>query len=226
MFVLCIEVLICWVWTTLVAQIVKSLPAVLEAQVWSLGWEDSLEKEMETHSSILVWKIPWTEEPGRLQFMGSQRVRHDWVTSLHFINVGCIDTYNCYVFLLDWSLDHYVVSFLISCNFPNFKVYFVLTWGLLLQLSFVSHFHGIYFSILSLSVYMCLQVWSGFLVDSTYMGLCIHSASLCLLAGAFNPFTFKVIIDIYIPIAIFLIVWGWFCRCFYFSYISWLYKSI
>ena len=46
-------------------------------QVQSLGWEDSLEKEMAIHSSILAWKIPWTEEPGRLQSMGSQRVRHD-----------------------------------------------------------------------------------------------------------------------------------------------------
>ena len=53
---------------------------------------------------------------------------------------------------------------------------------------------------------------------------CIHSNSLCLLVGAFNPFTFKVIIDIYAPIAIFLIVWGWFCRSFFFSCISWLYK--
>ena len=51
-------------------------------RVQSLGREDLLEKEMATHSSILAWKIPWTEEPGRLQFMGSQRVRHDWVTSL------------------------------------------------------------------------------------------------------------------------------------------------
>ena len=53
---------------------------------------------------------------------------------------------------------------------------------------------------------------------------CIHSASLCLLVGTFNPFTFDVIIDIYVPIAIFLTVWGWFCRYFFFSCISWLYK--
>ena len=53
-----------------------------EAWVRSLGQEDSLEKEMATHSSILVWKIPWTEEPGGLQSMGSQRVGHDWATSL------------------------------------------------------------------------------------------------------------------------------------------------
>ena len=47
-----------------------------------LGWEDPLEKEMAVHSSIVAWKIPWTEEPGRLQSMGSQRVGHDWATSL------------------------------------------------------------------------------------------------------------------------------------------------
>ena len=56
---------------------VKNLPAMQETQVRSLGWEDALEKGMATHSSILAWKIPWTEEPGRLQFMESQRVRHD-----------------------------------------------------------------------------------------------------------------------------------------------------
>ena len=61
---------------------VKCLPTVQETWVRSLGWEDPLEKEMATHFSILAWRIPWTEEPGRLQFMGSQRAGHDWVTSL------------------------------------------------------------------------------------------------------------------------------------------------
>ena len=59
------------------AQTVKRLPTMWETRVQSLGWEDLLEKEIATHSSILAWKIPWTEEPGRLQSMGSQRVRHD-----------------------------------------------------------------------------------------------------------------------------------------------------
>ena len=58
-------------------QTVKNLPAMWETQVPSLGWEDFLEKEMTTHSSILVWRIPWTEELGGLQTTGSQRVRHD-----------------------------------------------------------------------------------------------------------------------------------------------------
>ena len=68
--------------TSLVAQTVKRLPAVRETQVRSLGWKDPLEKEIATHSSTLAWKIPWTEEPGRLQSMGLQRVGHEWVTSL------------------------------------------------------------------------------------------------------------------------------------------------
>ena len=66
-----------WLYASLVAQTVKRLSAVLETWVRSLGQEDPLEKEMATHSSILAWKIPRTEEPGRLQSMGSQRVEHD-----------------------------------------------------------------------------------------------------------------------------------------------------
>ena len=61
----------------LVAQAVKRLPAMQETWVQSVGWEDPLEKEMVAHSSILAWKIPWTEEPGRVQSMGSQRIGHD-----------------------------------------------------------------------------------------------------------------------------------------------------
>ena len=61
---------------------VKRVPAMWETRVRFLGREDPLEKEMAMHSSILAWKIPWTEEPDRLQSMGSQSVRHDWVTSL------------------------------------------------------------------------------------------------------------------------------------------------
>ena len=63
--------------TSLVAQRVKHLPTMRETQVQSLGWEDLLEKEMATHSSILAWKIPWMEDSGKLQSMGSQRVGHD-----------------------------------------------------------------------------------------------------------------------------------------------------
>ena len=62
-----------FLWTSLVAQMVKCLSTMQETWVWSLGWEDPLEKEMSIHSTTIAWKIPWTEEPGRLQAMGSQR---------------------------------------------------------------------------------------------------------------------------------------------------------
>ena len=64
-------------WASLVAQRLKHLPGMQETRVQSLGQEDPLEKEMATHSSILAWRIPWREEPGRLQSTGSQRVGHD-----------------------------------------------------------------------------------------------------------------------------------------------------
>ena len=68
-------------WTSLVAQIVKRLPTMWETQVQTLGQEDLLEKEMATHSSILAWKIPWMEEPGRLQ---SRESESDTTERLHF----------------------------------------------------------------------------------------------------------------------------------------------
>ena len=72
-----------WLKTSLVTQTVKHLSTMWETRVWSLGWEDPLEKEKANHSSTIAWKIPWTEEPGRLQSMGSQRVRHDWAILLY-----------------------------------------------------------------------------------------------------------------------------------------------
>ena len=76
---------------SLVAQTVKNPPAMQETEVWSLGWEDPLEEGMAPHSSILSWRIPWTEEPGGLQFLRLRRIGNDWTTkhkngakSLHF----------------------------------------------------------------------------------------------------------------------------------------------
>ena len=66
---------------SLMARMVKNPPTMQETQLWTLVQEDFLEKEMAVRSSILSWRIPWTEEPGRLQSSGSQRVRHDWVTN-------------------------------------------------------------------------------------------------------------------------------------------------
>ena len=70
------------------AQRLKHLPAMWKTRVWSLGQEDPLEKEMATCSSTLAWKIPWMEEPGRLQSRGLQRVGHDWATSLSLSWLG------------------------------------------------------------------------------------------------------------------------------------------
>ena len=109
---------------------VKSLPAVLETPVWSLGQEDPVEKETATHSSILAWRISWMEEPGRLQSMGSQRVRHDWVTNTHTHthtprecrrDKGCLNV-GCYDFLCDqicfveqnrrlWPITYFLLGF-------------------------------------------------------------------------------------------------------------------
>ena len=70
-----------YLWSHGMAQTVKRLSTMQETRVQSLDWEDLLEKEMAIHSSTIAWKIPWTEAPGRLQSLGSQRVRHDWATS-------------------------------------------------------------------------------------------------------------------------------------------------
>ena len=93
-------------WACLVAQKVNNLPAVQETRVRSLGWENPLEKEMATCSSILAWEIPWTEEPGGLQSMGSQRVRHDWGT-----NTSILPFFN------QWS--SYLWHWLITCKSLN-----------------------------------------------------------------------------------------------------------
>ena len=74
--------------SSLVAQRLKRLPTRWETRVQSLGREDPLEKEMATHSSILAWRIPWTEEPGRLQSTGLQRVGQDWATSLSLFHLS------------------------------------------------------------------------------------------------------------------------------------------
>ena len=70
-------------WASLVAQMVRNLPEMQETRVWSLGWEDLLEKEMATHSNILAWRNPQTEEPDELQTMRWQGVQHDWVINTH-----------------------------------------------------------------------------------------------------------------------------------------------
>ena len=76
------DYILCCDWASLVAQRLKHLPGMRDTRVRSLGREDPLEKEMATHPNTIAWRITWREEPGRLQSMGSQRVGHDWATSL------------------------------------------------------------------------------------------------------------------------------------------------
>ena len=86
-------------------QRVKKFPATQETQIWFLGWEDALEKEMANHSSIFAWKISWTEEPSGLQSKGLQRVRHDWVTNIFTFafNHGCSEES---VIVSKWNFHH------------------------------------------------------------------------------------------------------------------------
>ena len=122
---------------SLMAQMAKCLSAMRETWVWTLGWEDALEKEMSIHSSTLAWKIPWTEEPGRLQSMGLQRVGHDWVTSVTrcFLCIGLSDDFHivyCYFSgicdFLNGCLLITVISpyYIISINTCSHKIR---TWG-------------------------------------------------------------------------------------------------
>ena len=96
--------------TSLVAQMVKRLPTMWEIQIRSLGWEDPLEKEMATHSSTLVWKISWTEERWRLQSMGSQRVGHDWASSLSLSFIHISSLFSFFGFFP--HIGHYSLFFL------------------------------------------------------------------------------------------------------------------
>ena len=109
-------------WVSQVAQWVKNLPAMQkmqEAQLWSLGQEDPLEEEMATWSSILAWKIPWTEETCGLQSMGSQRVRHNWAhTHTHICPTSTLWSFH----LLKshgWLAPASVVSYLGKCRHCN-----------------------------------------------------------------------------------------------------------
>ena len=143
-------------WTSLVAQMVKCLPTMWETRVRSLGWEDPLEKEMATRSSTLAWKIPWMEDPGRLQFMGSQS--QTWLSDflLYIYYIYSIHTWHRY----KWSTctSQSVFSDIKSNNS-------VLLWSLFSCQSTLETSHsGVEFqlgipksSVLSL----CRRVWGG-----------------------------------------------------------------
>ena len=80
-------------------------------RVWSLGWEDPLEKGMASHSRILAWRIPWIEEPGELQSVGLQRVKHNWTTNTHDIYHPCQLNHNQDIFLFQHQCKIYYASF-------------------------------------------------------------------------------------------------------------------
>ena len=104
-------------WSSLVAQTVKNLPAVRETRDQSLGWEDLLEKGMATHSSILAWTILWTEEPGKLQSMSLQRVRHDWSDLAHTAR-GCFNVLRQFL-LFDKVNQLYIRTCPLFSEFPS-----------------------------------------------------------------------------------------------------------
>ena len=138
--------------------LLKRLSTMRKSRVQSLGWEDALEKETAIHSSTLAWKIPWTEEPGRLQSMGSQsRTRLSDFTSLH-------------TFLVDWLLYYYLMPLSVPGNFSALKS----------TLSDVKYRPGCYllihicmlylFPIPLLFTYQYYYIWVEFPIDSIYFG--------------------------------------------------------
>ena len=114
------------IWASQVLQMVKNLPAIRETWTQSLSWEDPLKKGMATLSSILAWRIPWTEEPGRLQSMGSQRVEHDWATNT-YIHISLIQVHMLWIerlekdevkwFQIIWSLHSRTIGYLFILRF-------------------------------------------------------------------------------------------------------------
>ena len=111
--------------SSLVAQMVKRLPTMWVTWVRSLAREDPLEKEIATHSSTLAWKIPWAEEPWRLQSMGSQRVKHNWVTSLHFFKeIQCQMNWHR---LFESFNEHFWFSYIFPSSYASpSQIYFML----------------------------------------------------------------------------------------------------
>ena len=122
--------LLCFWWASLVAQMVKRLPTMRETRVRSLGQEDPLEKETATHSSIHAWKIPWTEEPGGLQSMGSQRVGHNWAISL----CACVCVCVCVCVLGRMGITNCSFCILLPFCYKLFSPRSSLWWSLVLSM--------------------------------------------------------------------------------------------
>ena len=115
------------IWASLVVQLVKNLPVMWETWVWSLGWEDPLEKGMATYSSVVAWRIPWA-----IQSMGSQRVRHNWATFIFIFTLSSMwNELNCTVvwtffgiaFLWDWNENWHFPALWPLPSFPDLLTY-------------------------------------------------------------------------------------------------------
>ena len=110
-------------WASLVAQTVKNPPEIWEMWVWSLCWEDTLERKTATHSSILAWKIPWTEEPGGLQSMGTKS--RIWLSDYHYDSWG----FNFLVFSSSPpAILKYIYSIVLKWKLPSHVWLFVTPW--------------------------------------------------------------------------------------------------
>ena len=114
----------------LVAQLVKNPTAMQKTPFRSLGWQDPLQKRMATHSSILAWRIPWTEDPGGLQSLGSQRIRHDWATKQKQPEESQSTVFTTYLGCFFLNLlnageqpELYWFALLYTCSFEN-KLYY------------------------------------------------------------------------------------------------------
>ena len=149
---------------------VKSPSAMWDTQVQSLGWEDPLEKYMATQCSILAWRIPWTEEPGRLQSMGSQRVGHNWATFTYFTMIFCISLLSVvispfsFLILLIWLFS---LCFLMSLA-SGLSTLFILSKNqhlALLSFAMVSFVSFALFSALIFKIYFLL-LNLGFFISS------------------------------------------------------------
>ena len=179
----------------------KCLPTMRETCVQSQDQEGLWEKEMATHSSILAWKIPWTEEPVRLQSMGSQRVGHDWAISLSLIVKNCLFYVSVHYVCMYLSINHLCIYESVShlhiyvsmclSMYPSVSMYQLSTD---LSNNHLYIYLCIYVAIICVSMYLCIHPLSMYLsiYPSLYLSiiyvsnyhlciyLCIYQSSMCL----------------------------------------------
>ena len=174
-----------------------------ETWVWSLGWEDPLEKEMATHSSILAWKVPWMQEPGGLQSTGSQRIGHDWSSNLiHSNEIAGLQEMYTFRFVRKAKLFSEVVEIIYTPNGSE-KVFTLLN-SLSVMLSGLWNLPFLYLKMIFHMVWICI-----FLITSEVEHLIIYLRTLCLgsleLALLWNICTFLLLFSWWLVV---LLIWG------------------